>query len=136
MRLTLISIEDLEKKLANVSQRFELTLSDQAQVAQVQDILKAAAVGRSTIQMKVPVGNGKQVRLALPGKYRLTAEVCATLTTIRGLVLEELDDEKAAWQAFQDYAKSKPDSHSILGLTNLYSEGKISLSDYIEIRKK
>ena len=96
LRLTLISIEDLEKKLANVSQRFELTLSDQAQVAQVQDILKAAAVGRSTIQMKVPVGNGKLVRLALPGKYRLTAEVCATLTTIRGLVLEELDDEKAA----------------------------------------
>jgi DNA polymerase-3 subunit alpha len=93
LRLTLISISDLEQKLSHLTQKFELTLSDQSQVPQVQDILKAAMSGQSTIHMKVPIGNGKQARLALPGKYRLSAEVCATLSTIHGLSLEELDND-------------------------------------------
>lgn len=96
LRMTLVSIEDLENKLAHMAQQFEMTLSDQSQVAQVQDILRTAHAGQSTIQLKVPVGNGKQVRLALPGKYRLTSDVCAALAHIKGLELEELADAEAA----------------------------------------
>lgn len=96
LRMTLVSIEDLENKLAHMAQQFEMTLSDQSQVAQVQDILRSAHQGQSTIQLKVPIGNGKQVRLALPGKYRLTSEVCAALAHIKGLELEELSDAEAA----------------------------------------
>jgi DNA polymerase III subunit alpha len=96
LRLTLMTIADLEAKLSHLSQKYELTLNDQTHVVQVQDILKKAPTGVSTIQLKVPVGHGKQVRVALPGKYRLSAEVCATLSTIHGLILEELDNDKTS----------------------------------------
>jgi DNA polymerase-3 subunit alpha len=96
MRLTLISVVDLELKLSHLSQKF-----DQAQVSQVQEILKAAKAGQATIQLIVPVGESKHVRVALPGKYSLSAEVCATLSTINGLILEEISDDTSDELSFR-----------------------------------
>jgi len=102
LRLTLISIADLEHKLSQLAQKFELTLTDSGQVAQVQDILNSAKAGLATIQLKVPVGKSKQVRLAIPGKYSLSAEICATLALINGLTLEEISDDNES-QSFRQF---------------------------------
>lgn len=95
LRLTLVSMENLESKLSNVAQKYELRLTDPGLVPQVQDILKQAGTGASTIQLRMPV-SGKQVRMVIPGRFRLSAEVCATLSSIQGIELEEVVDEQAA----------------------------------------
>ncbi len=100
LRLTLISVADLEKKLSHMVQKFELTLSDPTQVSHVQSILQQVKPGQSTIGMKIFVADDKHVKLMLPGKYQMSADTCSQLAAIRGLSMEEVSDDSHSSSSF------------------------------------
>jgi len=91
LRLTAGRVEDLEKAVAAMPSGLSLRLSGRAEegdaqaLKRLQTLLDGEPAGRAQIRLCVPLPDGAEAELTLPGRYALSAASRAELRSLPGL---------------------------------------------------
>jgi DNA polymerase-3 subunit alpha len=85
-KLTVERIESLEKVAANTAAGVKIFVNDPGPLDGIKAILGRAGRGKGAIRLLLPLGQGSEAEVQLPGGFAVSPQIRAALKAVRGVV--------------------------------------------------